>query len=58
MTEQIRQIRRPIGCLSLPSPWSLGALAIAIMVLMPILAVIWFALHPTDNIWPHLIATT
>tara|TARA_B110000091_G_C13790463_1_gene465391 strand:- start:208 stop:1797 length:1590 start_codon:yes stop_codon:yes gene_type:complete len=36
----------------------LGALAIAIMVLMPILAVIWFALHPTDNIWPHLIATT
>jgi len=58
MTEQIRQIRRPIDRLSLPSPWSLGALAIAIMVLMPILAVIWFALHPTDNIWPHLIATT
>ena len=58
MTEKIRQIRLPIGRLSLPSPWSLGALAIAIMVLMPILAVIWFALHPTDNIWPHLIATT
>ncbi|MFT5631721.1 MAG: iron(III) transport system permease protein [Gammaproteobacteria bacterium] len=58
MTEQIRQIRRPTGRLSLPSPWSLGALVIAIMVLMPILAVIWFALHPTDNIWPHLIATT
>ena len=58
MTEQIRQIRGPIGRLSVPSPWSLGALAIAIMVLMPILAVIWFAFHPTDNIWPHLIATT
>jgi len=25
---------------------------------MPILAIIWFAFHPTDNIWPHLIATT
>nr|WP_319826578.1 iron ABC transporter permease [Thalassovita sp.] len=24
----------------------------------PILAVIWIALNPTDNIWPHLIATT
>ncbi len=58
MTEQIRQIRGPIGRLSLPSPWSLGALVIAIMVLMPIVAVIWFASHPTDNIWPHLIATT
>jgi iron(III) transport system permease protein len=58
MTEQIRQIRGPLGRLSLPSPWSLGALAIAIMVLLPILAVFWFALHPTDNIWPHLIATT
>ena len=58
MTEQIRQIRGPIGRLSVPSPWSLGALAIAIMVLMPISAVVWFAFHPTDNIWPHLIATT
>lgn len=58
MTEQIRQIRGPRGRLSLPSPWSLGALAISIMVLLPILAVFWFALHPIDNIWPHLIATT
>lgn len=39
-------------------PWSFGAAVIAIVVLMPILAIIWFAFHPTDNIWPHLIATT
>ncbi len=39
-------------------PWSLGALAIAVLVVMPIVAVIWFALTPTTNIWPHLLATT
>lgn len=27
-------------------------------MVMPIIAVIWFAFHPTDNIWPHLLATT
>ncbi|MDG1376449.1 MAG: iron ABC transporter permease [Yoonia sp.] len=39
-------------------PWSFGAAVIAIVVLLPIVAIIWFAFHPTDNIWPHLIATT
>jgi iron(III) transport system permease protein len=33
-------------------------LVIAAMVMMPILAVVWFALTPTENIWPHLISTT
>jgi iron(III) transport system permease protein len=33
-------------------------LVIAIIVLLPIAAVIWFALTPTENIWPHLLATT
>ncbi|EPX85632.1 ABC transporter permease [Salipiger mucosus] len=41
-----------------PSPWSLGAAAIALVVLAPICAVIWIALFPTDNIWPHLLSTT
>ena len=58
MTEQIRKIYGPLGRLSLPSGWSVGAVSIAITVLMPILSVIWFALHPNDNIWPHLLATT
>lgn len=39
-------------------PWSLAAVLIAAVVLLPILSVVWIALHPADNIWPHLIATT
>jgi iron(III) transport system permease protein len=38
--------------------WSLGALLIASVVLLPILSVIWIAFHPIENIWPHLLATT
>ncbi|MBE0414392.1 iron ABC transporter permease [Yoonia sp.] len=39
-------------------PWSFGAVVIAAVVLVPVVAVIWFALTPTDNIWPHLMRTT
>jgi len=42
----------------LPDLWSLGAALIAALVLMPILSVLWLALTPEENIWPHLIATT
>ncbi|MGI3163109.1 ABC transporter permease [Pseudooceanicola sp. 200-1SW] len=42
----------------IPSPWSLGAALIAALVLFPILSVIWTALWPEANIWPHLVATT
>ncbi|WP_372836343.1 ABC transporter permease [Puniceibacterium confluentis] len=42
----------------LPSPWSLGAVLIAATVVAPILAVVWIAFFPSDNIWPHLISTT
>ncbi|SNR59683.1 ABC transporter permease [Puniceibacterium sediminis] len=41
-----------------PSPWSIGAIVIAAIVVGPILAVVWIALFPSDNIWPHLISTT
>ncbi|MFZ5964993.1 ABC transporter permease [Thalassococcus sp. BH17M4-6] len=41
-----------------PSPWSVGAALIAAIVLGPIVSVVWLALFPSDNIWPHLIATT
>ena len=40
-----------------PDGWSIGALAIATVVLAPMLAVLWIAFHPTENIWPHLMAT-
>lgn len=38
--------------------WSAGALLIAALVVAPILSVIWIAFNPTENIWPHLLATT
>ncbi len=41
-----------------PLLWSLMALAVAALVLLPILSVIWIALHPSENIWPHLLRTT
>lgn len=55
MSDQSSQVYR-----SRPRPdaWSLGAALIAGLVLMPVLAVVWFAFHPTENIWPHMIATT
>lgn len=37
--------------------WSIGAGLIACVVLAPMLAVVWIAFHPTENIWPHLLAT-
>ena len=39
-------------------PWSTGAIAIAVLVILPILAVFWMALNPAENIWPHLMSTT
>ncbi len=39
-------------------PWFAGVVVVAILVLLPILAVFWIALNPSENIWRHLIATT
>jgi len=41
----------------LPDGWSAGALAIAVVVLAPVMAVVVIALAPSENIWPHLMAT-
>lgn len=38
--------------------WTLAALLVAAVVLLPIASVMWIALNPAENIWPHLIATT
>ncbi|MFM7335118.1 MAG: ABC transporter permease [Tabrizicola sp.] len=40
-----------------PDPWTIGAVVIAAVVLAPILSIAWLALTPTENIWPHLMAT-
>ncbi|MFQ5439704.1 MAG: ABC transporter permease, partial [Paracoccaceae bacterium] len=51
---QINTLRARIGL----DRWSFSALLIAGLVLLPILSVLWIALHPDENIWPHLLATT
>jgi iron(III) transport system permease protein len=38
--------------------WAIFALLIASLVVLPIAAVIWLAFFPTENIWPHLFATS
>lgn len=58
MAEKITQKAPPSGRAALPSAWSAGTLLIALLVLLPICAVIWLAFNPTENIWPHLISTT
>lgn len=37
--------------------WSVVAAMIAGLVLMPVVAVAWMALNPTENIWPHLLSS-
>ena len=37
---------------------SFAACVIAAIILIPILAVIYLAFYPSENIWPHLIQTT
>lgn len=37
--------------------WPLVASAAALLVALPILAIFWIGLFPTENIWPHLAAT-
>ncbi|MEQ9334584.1 iron ABC transporter permease [Thalassobaculum sp.] len=37
--------------------WHVAALATAGLVAMPVLAIVWKALNPTENIWPHLAST-
>ncbi len=35
--------------------WTAGSLVLAATLLMPIVAVGWMALFPTENVWPHLV---
>ena len=37
--------------------WLFGAFVIALLVAAPIVAVVYIALFPTENIWPHLAST-
>ena len=35
--------------------WTVAALVLAGLLLLPIFAVLWMVFFPTDNIWPHLM---
>ncbi|OUS04943.1 iron ABC transporter permease [Rhodobacterales bacterium 52_120_T64] len=57
MVDKTSQIYKAPSILR-PNPWSLGAIAIAALVVFPLLSVVWIAFFPTENIWGHLVATT
>lgn len=57
MVDQKSQVSAPRLAIRRPGPWSLGALLIGAAVVAPILAVLWLALNPAENVWPHLMAT-
>ncbi|MFZ3583057.1 ABC transporter permease [Loktanella sp. DJP18] len=58
MSDQSTQVLRPRRPRATFDFWSIGAVLIACVVMAPLIAVIWFAVTPTDNIWPHLLSTT
>ncbi len=57
MTEQNTQLPKTKG-ISPPDPWSLAAILIAFLVMMPIVSIFWIAAFPSEPIWSHLIQTT
>jgi len=57
MVDKTSQIYKAPSILR-PDPWSLGAIAIAALVVFPLLSVVWIAFFPTENIWGHLVETT
>ena len=38
--------------------WRTGTCVVALVAVLPVLAIIWMALLPAENIWPHLISTS
>ncbi|NNE23071.1 MAG: iron ABC transporter permease [Rhizobiales bacterium] len=37
--------------------WRVGAICVSALLLLPIAAIAYLALTPSENIWPHLVAT-
>ena len=58
MVDQIAQERAPAGRPRLDG-WSVAAVAVAAVVLLPVCSVLWIALKGGGgDIWPHLLSTT
>ena len=52
VTPEMTARARPAG-----APWSVLAMAVAMVVMLPTLAIVWVAFFPAENIWPHLLET-
>lgn len=51
------KLTKPMIAVKCPNLWQVGACAVALITLLPVAAILWLALFPTENIWPHLINT-
>ena len=38
-------------------PWHAASMTITLILLLPMLGIVWIALSPDENIWPHLMRT-
>jgi len=56
-TTTTMQERRIIRSKTTHRGWVVTAYATALMVSIPMLAVLWMAFNPKENIWPHLVST-
>ena len=45
------------GSHRLVRPTTVLAIGVAALVCVPVIAVIWLAFNPEENIWPHLLQT-
>ena len=55
LTTQSQAVRT--AGLRLPSNWTTLGWLVAVLVILPIAAVVWLAFNPSENIWPHLISS-
>jgi iron(III) transport system permease protein len=57
MVDQNSQVSRASRRWQGVNPWQGVAAVVAVLVLGPVTSVLWIAFHPSENIWPHLMAT-
>jgi len=41
----------------LPNGWRMGIWCVAVLAAAPLIAVVWIALQPGDDVWQHLVST-
>jgi len=39
-------------------PWRIGTFFCALIAFLPVASILWLAIFPTENIWPHLVSTS